>query len=421
MTESKILLASVQRLRATILDKLTANQQAMCRVCLIRLDKTYANLEITGEFGQWITANGSNEIHVNIPLNVFYNMEEEHPLDGMQPQRSNVAMSICEELKFQIEEIIKANPEAARCTDINRPPLMVEEMEITYLPLNSDGKVNRSAVPLILDRNSDLTQIFKEHVIYTTSVQLLQPSTEPISFNKQFVYNFQVDTSHIVMPSRWTSGIVDADEISSPRLPGLKEKIRMSIPPKKVSFSSSDEVMKGILESQVLLAKHLDPATFGQAIATAVSSVLTTTIGAGTIESEVSNGISQAMKDVLIPALQASIPTTTTKTPKVPGTMIVTTRGAPSNPLTIKLAPNESISDFITELPRTSGKIPRLSTWNEHILPACVKRRYDAAHDLTAFLTSDIIDTAYIYDVDDGTSGPTLASPTAPVVPVSYT
>ena len=103
----------------------------------------------------------------------------------------------------------------------------------------------------------------------------------------------------------------------------------------------------------------------------------------------------QALTDVLIPALQAGIPTTTTKIPKVPGTTIIATRGAPSNPLTIKLGPQESISDFITELPRTSGKIPCLSTWNENILPACVKARYDAARDLTAFLTCDIINTAY--------------------------
>ena len=58
--------------RATILDKLTKNQHAMCRMCLIRLDKTYANLEISGEFGQWLTVNGSNEIHVRVPLSAFY-------------------------------------------------------------------------------------------------------------------------------------------------------------------------------------------------------------------------------------------------------------------------------------------------------------------------------------------------------------
>ena len=138
-------------------------------------------------------------------------LEDKNPLDTMQPRKSNVAMSIREELKFQIEEIVKASPDAASCMDINRLLLMVEEMEITYFPLQSDGKVDRAAVPLVLDRNSDLTKIFKAHVIYTTAVQLLRPSTGPICFNKQFVYNFQVDASHIMMPPRWTSGIVDTD------------------------------------------------------------------------------------------------------------------------------------------------------------------------------------------------------------------
>ena len=229
-------------------------------------------------------------------------------------------MSIREELKFQIEEIVKASPDAASCTDINRLLLMVEEMEIMYFPLHSNGKVDRTAVPLVLDHNSDLTQIFKEHAIYTTAVQLLRPSTGPICFNKQFVYNFQVDASHIIMPPRSASSIMDANEILSPRVPGLKEKIRMSSSPRKVSFTSSDEMMKGMLDSQALLARHLDPATFGSTIATAVSSALTATIGTGTIGSKVSNGISKAMKDILIPALQAGITTTMTKTPKVPST-----------------------------------------------------------------------------------------------------
>ena len=82
--------------RATILDMLTENQQAMCRMCLIRLDKTYAKLEISGEFGQWLTANGSNEIHVRVPLNVFYDLEDENPLDTMQPQK---VMSQCQFVK----------------------------------------------------------------------------------------------------------------------------------------------------------------------------------------------------------------------------------------------------------------------------------------------------------------------------------
>ena len=89
-----------------------------------------------------MTANGSNEIHVRVPISVYYDPEDENPLDAMQPRKSNVAMSIREELRFQIEEIVKASPDAASCTDINRLLLMVEEMEITYLPLQSDGRVD---------------------------------------------------------------------------------------------------------------------------------------------------------------------------------------------------------------------------------------------------------------------------------------
>ena len=29
-----------------------------------------------------MTANGSNEIHVHVPLNVFYDLEDENPLDA---------------------------------------------------------------------------------------------------------------------------------------------------------------------------------------------------------------------------------------------------------------------------------------------------------------------------------------------------
>jgi hypothetical protein len=174
--------------------------------------------------------------------------------------------------------------------------------------------------------------------------------------------------------------------------------------------------MQRMLDSQMLLARNLDPNTFGQAIAIAVSTAMTASTG--TIGSDVSNGTSKAMMDVLILALQAGIPTMAAKVPKIPSTTAVTTRGAPSNPLTIKLGPNESIADFISELPRTSAKIPRLGAWNENILLPCVKAHYDAARDLNSLLTCNLINTAYVYNVDDGTTGLT---PGDLVVPVEYT
>jgi hypothetical protein len=118
-------------------------------------------------------------------------------------------------------------------------------------------------------------------------------------------------------------------------------------PPKGVTFApatTTDEMMQRMLDAQMLLAQNLDRTTFGQAIAIAVSSAMTASTG--TIGSEVSTGISKAMMDVLIPALQAGIPTMAAKIPKISGAAAVATRGAPSNPLTIKLGPNESIADF---------------------------------------------------------------------------
>ena len=47
--------------------------------------------------------------------------------------------NIREEIKSQIQTFIEDNPEHVVCTDIERILLMVEEMEITYLPLQEDG------------------------------------------------------------------------------------------------------------------------------------------------------------------------------------------------------------------------------------------------------------------------------------------
>jgi hypothetical protein len=55
---------------------------------------------------------------------------------------------------------------------------------------------------------------------------------------------------------------------------------------------------------------------------------------------------------------------------------------------------------------------------NKNILPPCVKYRYDAAHNLNSLLTCELINTAYVYDADDGTTGLTAGSP---VVPIEYT
>jgi hypothetical protein len=111
----------------------------------------------------------------------------------------------------------------------------------------------------------------------------------------QFVYTFQIDTSHIKMPPHWRRDTtIDADEISSPRVLGIKEKIRIATPPKVVKFATdTNDIMQQMLDSQAPLARNLDPTKFGAAIALAVTTAMTASTS--TIGTEVSTGISDAV------------------------------------------------------------------------------------------------------------------------------
>ena len=213
--------------REIIVGNLIADEDALCRICITRLRQTFARINLIGPFGQWLTHNHSREVHVHLPLGTYYDLKSPRPMSTLRVRKSNIAMHIREELKCQIQKVIEDNPEHVVCTDIERLLLMVEEMEITYLPLQERGKtagnVDRNAAPLILDRSSDLSEIFKDHAIYTTMIQLSQEEDGPIAFNEEFVYNFRVDTSCITMPQA-TNGRMDADEISSPRIAGKKSR-----------------------------------------------------------------------------------------------------------------------------------------------------------------------------------------------------
>ena len=175
-----------------------------------------------------LTDDHTQAVHVRLPVGASYDIKDPHPMNTLQIRKSNVAMWIREDLKHQIQDIIEGNSEYVSCTDIDRLLLMVEEMKITCLPLqghgDAAGNVDRKATPLILNRNSDLSGIFKDHVAYTTMIQLCQRSNGPITFNEEFVYSFKVDASCITMP-RLVDGKIDADEISSPRIAGLKSQI----------------------------------------------------------------------------------------------------------------------------------------------------------------------------------------------------
>ena len=103
----------------------------------------------------------------------------------------------------------------------------MDELEITYLPIDNNGDVDRSGTPSVFTRSSDLRPLFIDHVMGSAMNQIKQPSGGPITFQKEFIYTFKMNASHIKMPPNWKRDkVLDANEIASPRVLGVKEKMR---------------------------------------------------------------------------------------------------------------------------------------------------------------------------------------------------
>ena len=90
-------------------------------------------------------------------------MNDAGPFVALSARRFNVGILIREGLKELDESVINMNSTALSCTDTERLLLIVEEIEISYLPLNDTGDIDQSATPLVLHRSSDLCEIFKNN------------------------------------------------------------------------------------------------------------------------------------------------------------------------------------------------------------------------------------------------------------------
>ena len=73
----------------------------------------------------------------------------------------NVGAVIHDHLKALIEDYVDNNQKRCSCTNLNRLMLFLYELEITYVPIDDNGDVLRTAAPLILDRHVDLCPLFK--------------------------------------------------------------------------------------------------------------------------------------------------------------------------------------------------------------------------------------------------------------------
>jgi hypothetical protein len=364
--------------QSTIVSTILADKKVMFRICINMLNNVICNIEISNDFGLWMTKNGTANIQVPLPVQLYYDIALDDPFSALSLRAMSVGTVIRDYLKNLIADYDNNNRTMCTRTDLSRLLPIIDELEITCVSVDSNGDVDHTGAPKIFCRRLDPHQLLKIHAMNCSIVNISRPSGGQISFQPALVCTFKIDVLHIQMSSTWqTDKVLDRDEIATIRFPGVKAAIAATF---SVSTGTAtmpmDELMKKFIDVQVLFAATFNPVTVGTFIATAINTAVNPT----TIGTQVGAGIESAITNKLIPALQAGIPTLTMNKPKTNGVAAVTTTcGSPSNPVPPLLGPNESVSDFIMELPKTAGKIPCVGTWNEKILPLQIKERYDAA------------------------------------------
>jgi hypothetical protein len=146
-------------------------------------------------------------------------------------QTFNVGTMIRDHLKNLIEDCVDNNQTACTCTNLDRLLLLIYELEISYIPVDDNGNVDRTATPLILDRRSDLCPLFKICAVNRAIAHINRPSHGQISFQPALVCDFNVDASHIQMSLNWqVDKILDTDEIATIQFPGVKAVCTTSSP-----------------------------------------------------------------------------------------------------------------------------------------------------------------------------------------------
>ena len=149
----------------------------------------------------------------------------EDPYRSFSMRTFNVGAMIRDHLKDAIEDFVDNGQNHCSCTNLNRLTLLLYALKITYLPIDDDGNILRTADPLILNLHTDLCPLFKVHAMNRSIADFERQSHEEISFQPALVYNFQVDASGVQMPANWlVDQIMNADEISTIRFPSIQSE-----------------------------------------------------------------------------------------------------------------------------------------------------------------------------------------------------
>lgn len=122
----------------------------------------------------------------------------------------------------------------------------------------------------------------------------------------------------------------------------------------------------------------LNPVMLGQAIAQANNSAVD--------PKNIGTQVVKGLEATSLPVLQTGVRTQTVHTAHSPAAHLK--HGSTSNCLPPKLDGNETIYDFIKDLPKLTGKVPHLGLmWNVNLLPRMVKERVTAARDTNAVMS----------------------------------
>ena len=248
--------------RKSVVSTVLNNQSAMFRICLTKLSNVVCNVEISGDFGLWMTKNGTTTIQIPIPTQQYYDMALEDPYHSFSMRTFNVGAMIRDHLKDTIEDFVDNDQNHCSCMNLNHLTLLLFELEITYMPIDDNGNILRTADPLILDQHTDLCPLFKVHAMNRSIADLERQSHEQISFQPALVYNFQVDASGIQMPNNWlVDQIMNADEISTIRFPSVKANNRLTSTgtPSSMPTITTKELMLRLLDVEVLLTSMIGP------------------------------------------------------------------------------------------------------------------------------------------------------------------
>ena len=65
--------------RRSIVSTVLNNKSAMFRICLVKLSNVVYNVEISDDFGLWLTKDGTMKIQIPIPTQQYYDATLEDP------------------------------------------------------------------------------------------------------------------------------------------------------------------------------------------------------------------------------------------------------------------------------------------------------------------------------------------------------